>query len=118
VKLVVLKDFSVLEPESVVLKIGNREDILEIDLSVFPAFLSLKIGEILDNHDLDLKKISMDDAIQFMASNLGKINPRISEEFLREKCSEQQVAGAFMYLLQRHLEERSTLPKKKNPKNQ
>lgn len=107
--MVSLRDFSVLEPEPVIMRFGNGEDIQEVDLSVYPTFLSLKTGELVESYDYQIETIPMGPAIAYMAENLGKLNPRITEEFLWQKCSEKQVANNFTYILQRHLEERVSI---------
>lgn len=101
----VLKDFSVLVPEPVTVKIGSGEDVQEIDLTIFPAFVSLKMSEFVTGRKIT--DIRMGETTAFLADTLGRLNPAITQNFLEMKCTEQQVGEVFVYLLDRHTEERT-----------
>lgn len=107
--MIVLKDFSVLEPDPVIMKFGNGDEIKEVDLTTFPAFLSLKTSSLVMEYEGHIENIPLDAAVKFMAGNLKKLNPEITEDFLWMKCTENQVATNFTYILQRHLEERKLI---------
>lgn len=112
----VLKDFSTLEPEPVTVRIGNGDDLQEVDLTVFPAFLSLKTAEFVAAHPKILE-IKLDESTDYLVDTLGQLNPEITKEFLMEKCSEKQVASLFFYIIQRHLAERTPPKNGKKAKN-
>jgi hypothetical protein len=103
--MVVLKDFSVIAPEPVTLRIGGGDYVEEVDLTVLPAYVSLKIGEFLTAHP-EINDITIEETARFLAGVLGRLNTRIDETFLMERCTETQVAQVFAYLLERQTEER------------
>lgn len=74
-------------------------------MTILPAYASLKIGEFITSHP-KVWELPITDTIPLMTDVLGRLNKEITEEFLWERCNENQIVGIFQYLIERQLRER------------
>lgn len=100
-------DLGIVDPEPFILKIGTGENVEEINLPLFPAYMYIKTSQMFKKHP-QITEITFEDTMEFLIETLGRENPNITEEFLSTKCTGSQVAAALMVLMNRFLLE--TLP--------
>ena len=85
-------DLSTLSPTPVIVKIGNGEEIEEIDLTIVPARGTLLLSEATQRHG-GWEKIPDDEMIPAIAAICGQANPKITAEWLETKLTRPQLAG-------------------------
>ena len=85
-------DLSTLSPTPVIVKIGNGEEIEEIDLTIVPARGTLLLSEATQRHG-GWDKIPDDEIIPAIAAICRQSNPRITTEWLSTKLTRPQLAG-------------------------
>ena len=90
--MVVIHDLSTLSPEQVLVRIGNGEEIEEIDLTIVPARGTLLLSEATQRHG-GWDKIPDDEMIPAIAAICQQSNPRITADWLETKLTRPQLAG-------------------------
>jgi len=85
-------DLSTLSPKQVIVKIGNGDDIEEIDLTIVPARATLLLADATQRHG-GWDKIPDDEMIPAIAAICQQSNPRITAEWLETKLTRPQLAG-------------------------
>lgn len=90
--MVVIHDLSTLSPERVIVRIGNGDDIEEIDLTVVSARSTLLLTEATRKHG-GWDKIPDDEMIPAIAAVCQQSNPTITPEWLETKLTRPQLAG-------------------------
>jgi hypothetical protein len=90
--MVVIHDLSTLSPEQVIVRIGNGDDIEEIDLTIVPARDTLLLTQATQTHG-GWDKIPDDEMIPAIAAICQQSNPRITAEWLETKLTRPQLAG-------------------------
>ncbi len=90
--MVVIHDLSTLSPKQVIVKIGNGDDIEEIDLTIVPARATLLLADATQRHG-GWDKIPDDEMIPAIAAICQQSNPRITAEWLATKLTRPQLIG-------------------------
>lgn len=90
--MVVIHDLSTISPEQVIVRIGNGDEIEEIDLTVVPARGTLLLTEATRRHG-GWDKIPDAEMIPAIAAICKQANPRITAEWLETKLTRPQLAG-------------------------
>jgi hypothetical protein len=90
--MVVIHDLSTLSPEQVLVRIGNGNEIEEIDLTIVPARATLLLSEATQRHG-GWEKIPDDEMIPAIAAICGQANPKITAEWLETKLTRPQLIG-------------------------
>ena len=85
-------DLSTLSPKPVIVRIGNGDDIEEIDLTIVPARATLLLTEATQRHG-GWDKIPDDEMIPAVAAICSQSNPAITAEWLDTKLTRPQLAG-------------------------
>ena len=85
-------DLSTLSPKPVIVRIGNGDEIEEIDLTVVPARATLLLTQATQEHG-GWDKIPDDEMIPAIAAICKQANPRITAEWLETKLTRPQLAG-------------------------
>ena len=85
-------DLSTVSPAPVIVKIGNGDEIEEIDLTIVPARGTLLLSEATQRHG-GWEKIPDDEMIPAIAAICGQANPKITAEWLETKLTRPQLAG-------------------------
>ena len=96
--MVVIHDLSTLSPEQVLVRIGNGEEIEEIDLTIVPARATLLLSEATQKHG-GWDKNPDDEMIPAIAAICQQSNPRITAEWLATKLTRPQLAGLTQVVL-------------------
>ena len=96
--MVVIHDLSTISPEQVIVRIGNGDEIEEIDLTVVPARGTLLLTEATQRHG-GWDKIPDDEMIPAIAAIYGQANPKITAEWLETKLTRPQLAGLTQVVL-------------------
>jgi hypothetical protein len=96
--MVVIHDLSTLSPEQVLVRIGNGDEIEEIDLTIVPARATLLLAEATQKHG-GWDKIPDDEMIPAIAAICQQSNPRITAEWLETKLTRPQLAGLTQIVL-------------------
>ena len=96
--MVVIHDLSTLSPEQVIVRIGNGDEIEEIDLTIVPARGTLLLSEATQRHG-GWEKIPDDEMIPAIAAICGQANPKITAEWLETKLTRPQLAGLTQVVL-------------------
>ena len=91
-------DLSTLSPKPVVVRIGNGNEIEEIDLTIVPARGTLLLSEATQRHG-GWEKIPDDEMIPAIAAICGQANPKITAEWLETKLTRPQLAGLTQVVL-------------------
>jgi len=91
-------DLSTLSPKPVIVRIGNGEEIEEIDLTVVPARGTLLLSEATQRHG-GWEKIPDDEMIPAIAAICQQSNPQITAEWLETKLTRPQLAGLTQIVL-------------------
>lgn len=91
-------DLSTLSPKPVIVKIGNGDEIEEIDLSIVPARATLLLSEATQRYG-GWDKIPDDEMIPAIAAICGRANPKITAEWLATKLTRPQLAGLTQVVL-------------------
>jgi hypothetical protein len=91
-------DLSTLSPKPVIVKIGNGDEIEEIDLTIVPARGTLLLSEATQRHG-GWDAIPDDEMIPAIAAICGQANPRITAEWLETKLTRPQLAGLTQVIL-------------------
>lgn len=91
-------DLSTLSPTPVIVKIGNGDEIEEIDLTIVPARGTLLLSEATQRHG-GWEKIPDDEMIPAIAAICQQSNPRITAEWLETKLTRPQLAGLTQIVL-------------------
>ena len=85
-------DLSTLSPKPVVVRIGNGNEIEEIDLTIVPARATLLLSEATQRHG-GWDKIPDDEMIPAIAAICQQSNPKITAEWLATKLTRPQLIG-------------------------
>jgi len=96
--MVVIHDLSTISPEQVIVRIGNGDEIEEIDLTVVPARGTLLLTEATQRHG-GWDKIPDAEMIPAIAAICRQSNPRITAEWLETKLTRPQLAGLTQVVL-------------------
>ena len=96
--MVVIHDLSTLSPEQVLVRIGNGEEIEEIDLTLVPARGTLLLTQATQKHG-GWDKIPDDEMIPAIATICQQSNPRITADWLEMKLTRPQLAGLTQIVL-------------------
>lgn len=96
--MVVIHDLSTLSPEQVLVRIGNGEEIEEIDLTIVPARGTLLLTQATQKHG-GWDKIPDDEMIPAIATICQQSNPRITADWLEMKLTRPQLAGLTQIVL-------------------
>ncbi len=96
--MVVIHDLSTLSPEQVIVKIGNGDDIEEIDLTIVPARATLLLADATQRHG-GWDKIPDDEMIPAIAAICSQSNPKISADWLDTKLTRPQLVGLTQVVL-------------------
>ena len=91
-------DLSTLSPTPVIVRIGNGDEIEEIDLTVVPARATLLLTQATQEHG-GFDKIPDDEMIPAIAAICRQANPRITAEWLETKLTRPQLAGLTQVIL-------------------
>lgn len=91
-------DLSTLSPEPVIVRIGNGDEIEEIDLTIVPARGTLLLAQATQKHG-GWDKIPDDEMIPAIAAICQQSNPRITAEWLETKLTRPQLAGLTQVVL-------------------
>jgi hypothetical protein len=91
-------DLSTVSPAPVIVKIGNGDEIEEIDLSIVPARATLLLSEATQRHG-GWGKIPDDEMIPAIAAICQQSNPRITADWLETKLTRPQLAGLTQIVL-------------------
>ena len=91
-------DLSTLSPTPVIVKIGNGEEIEEIDLTIVPARGTLLLSEATQRHG-GWDKIPDDEMLLAIAAICQQSNPKITAEWLETKLTRPQLAGLTQIIL-------------------
>jgi len=98
VRVVEIIDLSTVSPAPVIVKIGNGDEIEEIDLSIVPARATLLLSEATQKHG-GWDKIPDDEMIPAIAAICQQSNPRITADWLATKLTRPQLAGLTQIVL-------------------
>lgn len=85
-------DLSTAAPDPVIVRIGNGDDIEEIDLTLVPAAVSLRLVEATQAHG-GYSNIPDSDLLPAIAAICKHTNPAVTESWLRWKCTREQLAA-------------------------
>lgn len=85
-------DLSTLSPKPVIVRIGNGDDIEEIDLTIVPARGTLLLAQATQKHG-GWDKIPDDEMIPAIAAICQQSNPKITAEWLETKLTRPQLMG-------------------------
>lgn len=91
-------DLSTLSPKPVIVKIGNGDEIEEIDLTIVPARGTLLLSEATQRHG-GWDRIPDDEMIPAIAAICQQSNPKITAEWLATKLTRPQLAGLTQVIL-------------------
>ena len=91
-------DLSTLSPKPVIVRIGNGDDIEEIDLTIVPARGTLLLAQATQKHG-GWDKIPDDEMIPAIAAICQQSNPKITAEWLSTKLTRPQLAGLTQVIL-------------------
>lgn len=91
-------DLSTLSPEQVLVRIGNGEEIEEIDLTVVPARGTLLLTQATQKHG-GWDKIPDDEMVPAIAAICRQTNPRITADWLATKLTRPQLVGLTEVIL-------------------
>ena len=90
--MVVIHDLSTLSPEQVLVRIGNGEEIEEIDLTIVPARGTLLLTQATQKHG-GWNNIPDEEMIPAIAAICQQSNPAITAEWLATKLTRPQLIG-------------------------
>ena len=90
--MVEIHDLSTLSPEQVLVRIGNGEEIEEIDLTIVPARGTLLLTQATQKHG-GWNNIPDDEMIPAIAAICQQSNPKITAEWLATKLTRPQLIG-------------------------
>lgn len=96
--MVVIHDLSTLSPEQVLVRIGNGNEIEEIDLTIVPARATLLISEATQRHG-GWDKIPDEEMIPAIAAICQASNDRITADWLETKLTRPQLVGLTQIVL-------------------
>ncbi len=96
--MVVIHDLSTISPEQVIVRIGNGDEIEEIDLTVVPARGTLLLTEATQRHG-GWDKIPDAEMIPAIAAICRQANPRITVDWLATKLTRPQLVGLTEVIL-------------------
>jgi len=85
-------DLSTLSPKPVIVRIGNGDEIEEIDLTIVPARGTLLLAQATQKHG-GWDKIPDDEMIPAIAAICQQSNPKITAEWLATKLTRPQLIG-------------------------
>ena len=85
-------DLSTLSPKPVIVRIGNGDEIEEIDLTIVPARGTLLLAQATQKHG-GWDKIPDDEMIPAIAAICQQSNPKITAEWLETKLTRPQLMG-------------------------
>ncbi len=91
-------DLSTLSPKPVIVRIGNGEEIEEIDLTIVPARGTLLLTQATQRHG-GWDKIPDEEMIPAIAAICRQSNPQITTEWLETKLTRPQLAGLTQVIL-------------------
>ena len=91
-------DLSTLSPKPVIVRIGNGDEIEEIDLTIVPARGTLLLAQATQKHG-GWDKIPDDEMIPAIAAICMQSNPKITAEWLSTKLTRPQLAGLTQVIL-------------------
>ena len=91
-------DLSTLSPKPVIVRIGNGDEIEEIDLTIVPARGTLLLAQATQKHG-GWEKIPDDEMIPAIAAICQQSNPRITADWLETKLTRPQLAGLTQVVL-------------------
>jgi hypothetical protein len=91
-------DLSTISPAPVIVKIGNGDEIEEIDLTIVSARATLLLSEATQRHG-GWEKIPDDELIPAIAAICQQSNPRITAEWLETKLTRPQLTGLTQVVL-------------------
>lgn len=83
-------DLSTISPPQFVVKIGNGDDIKEIDLTIVPAALTLGLEEASAKYG-SISLIPDEQMIDIVACICRHSNPEVTAEWLWKKCTKPQL---------------------------
>jgi hypothetical protein len=91
-------DLSTVSPAPVIVRIGNGDEIEEIDLTIVPARGTLLLAQATQKHG-GWDKIPDDEMIPAIAAICQQSNPRITADWLETKLTRPQLAGLTQVVL-------------------
>jgi len=91
-------DLSTVSPAPVIVRIGNGDEIEEIDLTIVPARGTLLLAQATQKHG-GWEKIPDDEMIPAIAAICQQSNPRITADWLETKLTRPQLAGLTQVVL-------------------
>lgn len=91
-------DLSTLSPKPVIVRIGNGEEIEEIDLTIVPARGTLLLAQATQKYG-GWDKIPDEEMIPAIAAICTQSNTRITAEWLETKLTRPQLAGLTQVVL-------------------
>lgn len=91
-------DLSTLSPKPVIVRIGNGDEIEEIDLTIVPAGVTLQLCEDTQRYG-GWDKIPDEDMVFAISKICKHSNPKITAEWLRTKLTRPQLAGLTQVVL-------------------
>ena len=91
-------DLSTLSPKPVIVRIGNGDEIEEIDLTIVPARGTLLLTQATQKFG-GWDKIPDDEMIPAIAAICKQSNPKITAEWLETKLTRPQLAGLTQVVL-------------------
>jgi len=72
------EDFTILVPEPKKMRIGKKDDYLEVDISVFPASAMLKLMK----YEAGSNKATLEELVDVVVEACSESNPNITHEWL------------------------------------
>ena len=91
-------DLSTLSPKPVIVRIGNGDEIEEIDLTIVPAGVTLQLCEDTQRYG-GWDKIPDEDMVFAISKICKHSNPKITAEWLRTKLTRPQLTGLSQVVL-------------------
>jgi hypothetical protein len=91
-------DLSTLSPKPVIVRIGNGEEIEEIDLTIVPARATLFLTQATQKHG-GFDKIPDGEMVMAIADICRISNPKITYEWLMTNLTRPQLAGLTQVVL-------------------
>lgn len=87
-------DLSTAAPDPVIVRIGNGDDIQEINLTIVPAAVSLRLAEAIQKYG-GWDQIPDGELLDAIATITTRANPAVTAEWLRETCTRQQILTLY-----------------------
>ncbi len=94
-----IRDLSTAAPEPVFVRIGNGDDIQEIDLTIVPAAATLHLNQAAQEHG-GIGKIPDDDMVAAIAEICRRANPAVTADWLMTTCTRPQITALTQIVVQ------------------